>query len=91
MIQVADTKNLGRGLVIALELAELGLPATLCLNMADEAQARGITVDGAALADRLGLPVVSTVATQREGVDRLLQAAQERAGRPAHCHLRRGG
>lgn len=76
VIQVADTKNLGRGLVIALELAELGLPATLCLNMADEARARGITVDGAALADRLGLPVVSTVATQREGVDRLLQAAQ---------------
>ncbi len=82
VIQVADTKNLGRGLVIALELAELGLPATLCLNMADEARARGITVDGAALADRLGLPVVSTVATQREGVDRLLQAAQgAQAGR----------
>lgn len=82
VIQVADTKNLSRGLVIALELAELGLPATLCLNMADEAQARGIAVDGAALAARLGLPVVSTVATQREGVDRLLQAAQgAQAGR----------
>ena len=67
VIQVADTKNLSRGLVIALELAELGLPATLCLNMADEAQARGITVDSAALAERLGLPVVSTIATQREG------------------------
>ena len=50
VIQVADTKNLGRGLVIALELAELGLPATLCLNMADEARARGIAVDSAALA-----------------------------------------
>ena len=82
VIQVADTKNLSRGLVIALELAELGLPATLCLNMADEAQARGIAVDSVALADRLGLPVVSTVATQREGVDRLLQAAQgAQAGR----------
>ena len=30
VIQVADTKNLSRGLVIALELAELGIPATLC-------------------------------------------------------------
>ncbi len=77
VIQVADTKNLGRSLVIALELAELGLPATLCLNMADEAHARGITVDAVALAKRLGLPVVSTVATQGEGVARLLQAAQE--------------
>jgi ferrous iron transport protein B len=82
VIQVADTKNLSRGLVIALELAELGLPAALCLNMADEAQARGITVDAEALAQRLGLPVVSTVATQGEGVDRLLAAAQAaQAGR----------
>ena len=76
VIQVADTKNLSRGLVIALELAELGLPATLCLNMADEAQARGITVDAEGLAERLGLPVVSTIATQRAGVDGLLRAAQ---------------
>jgi ferrous iron transport protein B len=74
VIQVADTKNLARGLIIALELAELALPATLCLNMADEARQRGIVVDEAALSSRLGLPVVSTVATARDGVDRLLAA-----------------
>jgi ferrous iron transport protein B len=84
VIQVADTKNLGRSLVIALELAELGLPAALCLNMADEAQARGIAVNVAALAGQLGLPVVSTIATQGAGVDRLLAAAEAaQAGRYA--------
>jgi ferrous iron transport protein B len=76
VIQVADTKNLSRSLVIALELAELGLPAALCLNMADEAHARGIAVDAVALAKRLGVPVVSTIATQGDGIERLLQAAQ---------------
>jgi ferrous iron transport protein B len=76
VIQVADTKNLARSLVVALELSELGLPAALCLNMADEARARGITIDEAALAARLGLPVVSTVATHGDGITNLLAAAQ---------------
>jgi ferrous iron transport protein B len=81
VLQVADAKNLGRGLVVTLELAELGLPSVLCLNMADEAQARGIHVDAAQLAARLGLPVVATVATRGEGVTQLAQALpQARVG-----------
>ncbi len=74
VLQVADAKNLARGLVITLEVAELGLPSVLCLNMADEAQGRGIYVDAAQLAARLGLPVVPTVATRGEGVTQLAAA-----------------
>jgi ferrous iron transport protein B len=73
VVQVVDSKNLPRGLIIALELAEAGLPFVLALNMTDEAQRRGLTVDAAKLAANLGVPVLSTVATQRAGLPDLLR------------------
>jgi len=71
VVQVADSKNLRRALFITLELAETGLPLVLALNMQDEARERGIRVDATRLAERLGVPVVETVATRRQGLDRL--------------------
>jgi len=50
------------------------LPFVLCLNMMDEATSRGIGVDLAALAARLGVDVVPTVAVRHEGIA-ALQAA----------------
>lgn len=73
VVQVVDTKNLQRGLLIALELAEAGLPFILNLNMADEAKARGITVNTARLSEKLGVPVVSTVATRGLGLSELVE------------------
>ena len=45
-VQVCDAKNLRRGLLLASQLAEAGVAFTLALNMADEAAARGIRIDG---------------------------------------------
>jgi ferrous iron transport protein B len=79
IVQVVDAKNLQRGLLIALELAEAGLPFVLTLNMTDEAERRGIAVDAAQLSALLGVPVSSTVATQRTGLhDLVRQLAQAR-------------
>lgn len=74
VVQVGDAKNLARSLIIAFELGELGLPSVLCLNMSDEARSRGIAVDAARLGEHLGVPVVPTVATQREGLELLTSA-----------------
>lgn len=68
VIQVADTKNMRRSLSMSLQLAEMGMPFVLDLNMADEAQSRGIHVDSKKLAEILGVEVVPTVATRREGI-----------------------
>jgi ferrous iron transport protein B len=82
VVVVGDAKNMERTLLLALQAAETGAPMVLCLNMSDEARARGIAVDGAALSDRLGVEVVSTVAVRHEGVPRLLAAlAEPRASR----------
>jgi ferrous iron transport protein B len=82
VIQVADAKNLRRALLLTLQLAELRRPSVLVLNMADELEARGGTVDAGRLSQILGLPVVSTVATRGEGVAALVEAVPA-ARRPA--------
>ena len=71
VVQVTDTRNLRRGLLLTLQLAELGCPFILDLNMTDEARARGIQVDAARLSQILGADVVETVATCKQGVDNL--------------------
>jgi ferrous iron transport protein B len=74
VVQVADAKNLRRALLLTLQLADLGVPLVLNLNMLDEAEAQGVHVDAALLAERLGIEVVMTIATRKQGLDRLLEA-----------------
>ena len=67
VLQVCDSRNLRRGITLALEFAELAVPTVLVANMSDEARTRGITVDHAALSEVLGVDVLPTVATRRQG------------------------
>lgn len=76
VVQVADTKNLRRGLLITLQLAEMDVPFILDLNMDDEAKSRGILIDQDKLSDLLGIEVVKTVAIRRSGIDKLLKGVQ---------------
>ncbi len=73
VVQVADTKNLRRALLITIQLAEMGVPFILDLNMDDEAKSRGILIDQERLSSLLGIEVVKTVAIRRSGIDRLLK------------------
>lgn len=71
VIQVADSRNLRRNLLLTLQLAEFGVPFILDLNMSDEAQARGINIDVKRLSQALGAEIVQTAATRNEGMDEL--------------------
>ncbi len=71
IVQVGDGKNLRRSLLLSVQLAEMGLPMVLALNMMDEADARGVSIDDRLLGERLDLPVVPTIATRGTGVKRL--------------------
>lgn len=72
VIQVGDTKNLRRALLIAIQLAEIGLPFSLALNMIDEARSRGWKVDIERLSVLFGIDMIPTIATQRWGIDELI-------------------
>ncbi len=79
LVQVADAKNLRRALLLTLQLAELGRPMVLVLNMLDELSERGGRIDVRRLAEILGVPVVTTVAVRNQGtagVDRAVGGAR---------------
>jgi ferrous iron transport protein B len=74
VIVVADATALARGLYLASQIIDSGVPVLLALNMMDEARALGITIDTAELSRRLGAPVVPIAAARREGLNDLRTA-----------------
>lgn len=74
VVNVVDAGNLERNLGLTLELCELGIPMVLALNLVDEAQQNGVTVDIARLSERLGVDVVETVAPAGRGIAQLRHA-----------------
>jgi ferrous iron transport protein B len=74
VICVVDASNIVRNLFLASQVADLGLPLVIALNMSDAAEKAGIRVDAALLSRRFGVPVVRTVATKGDGVDALEKA-----------------
>lgn len=74
VIQVADSKNLKRSLLLTLELLGLRLPLVLNLNMSDEAKERGIIINTKKLSQKLGIDIVETVAITKEGITKLKEA-----------------
>lgn len=71
LVQIVDAKNLRRGLLVSVQLLEMGLPFLLVLNMWDEVRSRGIEIETHILSERLGTPVLKTVATRRKGLEKI--------------------
>jgi len=85
VVNVADASLLSRSLELTLELAELGIPMVVCLNMMDEAEHKGVEIDAEKLSDLLGVPVAPTVAARGIGLPKLLSLIpQARPARPPH-------
>lgn len=76
VICVIDSKNIKRGLVLLSQLGEFGRNTVAVLNMADEAKSEGIEIDLESLSQMIGVPVVSTIATQRHGIEKLKDSIQ---------------
>lgn len=74
IVNVVDATNLERNLYLTVQLLELGIPVVIALNIWDEAEKKGFRIDVAALGEALGVKVVKTVATRKEGLDALLAA-----------------
>ena len=74
ILQVGDAKNHRRTLVLTVQLAEMGLPLVLALNMMDEAEALGLGYDYQRLSEFLGVPVVPTTAIHGLGIRELNDA-----------------
>ncbi|MDR2000632.1 MAG: ferrous iron transporter B [Zoogloeaceae bacterium] len=94
LIQVVDATMLERDLELAMELSLLGRPMVIALNRMDEANAKGIFINIPALSEKLGIPVIPTVAHMGKGIRALFEAAVQSARerlcplpQPASPHL----
>ena len=74
---VVDATNLKLHLGLVLEMIELGRPILLVLNMMDEARRRGMQINTQKLSERLGIPVVETVAVRNSGIENLMNALDQ--------------
>ena len=79
VVCVADATNLRLVLRLILELKAVGRPMVLALNMYDIAQRQGLRIDLERLRGELGVPIVTTVATRRRGIDDLIAAVEAQA------------
>ena len=82
IINIVDATNIERNLYLTLQLMEMQIPMVLALNMMDEVQGNGGTIDVQNMAQALGIPVVPISALKNQGIDevvsKILQVAQTR-------------
>jgi len=77
VVNVVDATSLERNLNLTVQLLELTDRVVVALNLMDEVRRQGCEIDVEALDMALGVPVVSTVATEGEGLPRLKAALIE--------------
>ncbi|MEA4866217.1 MAG: ferrous iron transport protein B [Sphaerochaeta sp.] len=73
IIDVIDATNLERSLYLTTQLAELGRPLLLALNMEDLLEKEGIRIDRKRLSQMTGCPVVQISASKGTGIKALLE------------------
>lgn len=72
VVVVCDATCLERNLNLVLQVIEVGVPVIVCVNLIDEAKQKHITVNIDELSNRLGVPVVPTVARKKRTIKALL-------------------
>ena len=73
-VVVTDATCLERNLNLTLQVLEITPNVILCVNLIDEAKRKGINIDTEILAEKLGIPVIATVARNGKGLKELQEA-----------------
>lgn len=74
LLFICDATCIERGLALLAQAAELigKSQFLLCVNLCDEAERRGISIDFSGLEEELGIPVIPASARKKHGLDLLL-------------------
>lgn len=76
VIVVCDASCLERNLNLVLQTLEITKNVVVCVNLLDEAKRHRISVDLKKLEEKLGIPVIGTVAKQGKGLSELIDAVE---------------
>ncbi len=75
VINIVDATNLERNLYLTTQVMEIDVPLIIALNMIDEIEKNGDTIDPSAIEEKIGVPVVSISALKFKGLDELMDRA----------------
>ena len=73
ILNVIDSTNLQRNLLLTSELLDLNKKMVIALNMSDEAKKENILINNEKLSSLLNTPCIKTSATKKDGIRELLQ------------------
>lgn len=90
IINIVDATNLSRSLFFTTQLLELGIPVVVALNKSDINRKNETKIDTAALARKIGCPVVETVSTSSDGLKTVVEKAVSVAGTVQDAPYRQG-
>ncbi|WP_460024534.1 ferrous iron transport protein B [Infirmifilum sp. SLHALR2] len=82
VVNIVDASNLERNLYLTLQLLELGANVVVALNKVDLLEASGARIDIRLLSERLGVPIVPTVAPKKKGMRELCEAVLAASKQP---------
>lgn len=72
VVNVVEGTNLERNLLLTVQLMEMEVELLVALNMYDEVEEKGVTIDIKQLQQLLGCHIVPTSARRKQGMDSLL-------------------
>lgn len=75
IINIVDATNLERNLYLTTQILEMDVPVIIALNMMDEVEKLGDSIDAKALENALGVPVVAVSALKGTGIKQLMDRA----------------
>lgn len=73
IINIIDATNIERNLFLTMQLIELDIPMVIALNMMDEVEEAGGSIDVNGLEATLGVPVIPISASKNQGIDELVE------------------
>ncbi|MCX5694606.1 MAG: ferrous iron transporter B [Candidatus Omnitrophica bacterium] len=82
VINIIDSTNMERNLLLTLQLIEEGYPVVVCMNMCDDAGHRGVHINFTKLEELLKVPVISACALTGMGIKLLTQRIKEAVSAP---------
>jgi ferrous iron transport protein B len=72
VINIVDGCNLERNLYLTTQILELNVPVILAVNMMDEVEKQGLSLDLDGISKDLGIAVIPISASKNQGIDKLL-------------------
>jgi len=84
LVHCIDANQLKQPLALTQDLSELGIPMVIVLTAIDETNKKGLWIDSAGLARRIGVPVIESIALSGKGTAELKDAMLRRARKGLH-------